>query len=143
MQYRLPPMQNQPGFHSMVPTVNQGNALRGIAPDLGPSMNPRNYAIPPASYMGSAYHGLQHPLAYPGGMFSHRPLSSSPRSVPPAVVSSNFATSSSTGKGSGAQVEGCYLYFILFLSCLLFFSVFIWGEVLGGVIQLSILSPLT
>ncbi|XP_030948091.1 RNA-binding protein BRN1 isoform X1 [Quercus lobata] len=105
MQYRLPPMQNQPGFHSMIPTVNQGNALRGIAPDLGPSMNPRNYAIPPASYMGSTYH-LQHPLAYPGGMFSHRPLSSSPRSVPPAVLSSNSATSSSTGKGSGGQVEG-------------------------------------
>ncbi|KAB1222069.1 CUGBP Elav-like family member 1 [Morella rubra] len=37
MQYRLPPMQNQPGFHNMIPTVNQGSALRGISPDLGPS----------------------------------------------------------------------------------------------------------
>ncbi|GMY16524.1 RNA-binding protein BRN1 [Fagus crenata] len=108
MQYRLPPMQNQPGY-GMIPTVNQGNALRGITPDLGPNMAPRNYGIPPASYVGSAYHGvpgLQHHIAYPGGMISHRPLSSSPRSMPPTVMNSNSATSSSTGKGSGGQVEG-------------------------------------
>lgn len=108
MQYRLP-IQNQPGFHNMVPTVNQANALRGITPDLGPSMASRNYAIPPASYVGSAYPGvpgLQHPMAYPGGMMSHRPMSGSPGSVTSAVVNSNPATSSGTSRSSGVQVEG-------------------------------------
>lgn len=109
MQYRLPPMQNQPGFHNMIPTVNQGSALRGISPDLGPSMSPRNYAMPPASYVGSAYHGvpgLQHPMAYHGGMMSHRPISSSPGSVPPAALNNNSVASSGMGKSSGTQVEG-------------------------------------
>lgn len=113
MQYRLPPMQNQPGFHNMIPTVNQGSALRGISPDLGPSMSPRNYAMPPASYVGSAYHGvpgLQHPMAYHGGMMSHRPISSSPGSVPPAALNNNSVASSGMGKSSGTQVEGCYIY---------------------------------
>ncbi|XP_059438708.1 RNA-binding protein BRN1 isoform X2 [Corylus avellana] len=112
MQYRLPQIQNQPGFHNMIPTVNQGNALRGITPDLGPGMASRNYAIPPASYVGSypGVPGLQHPMAYPGGMMSHRPMSGSPGSVPPAVVNGNSATSSGTGKSSGGQVEGFVSY---------------------------------
>ncbi|KAG2697249.1 hypothetical protein I3843_07G097100 [Carya illinoinensis] len=109
MQYRLPPMQNHSGFHNIIPTINQGNALRGVTPDLGTNMTPRNYAMPPASYVGSAYHGipgLQHHVAYPGGMMSHRPLSASLGSVPPAVVNSNPTASSNTGKSSGGQVEG-------------------------------------
>ncbi|XP_015891606.3 RNA-binding protein BRN1 isoform X1 [Ziziphus jujuba] len=105
MQYPLSPMQNQPGFHNMIPTVNQGNALRGITPDLAP----RSYAMPPASYVGSAYPavpGLQHPMAYAGGIMSHRPLSGSPGSVQHAVVSSNSSTSSGTSKSTGGQIEG-------------------------------------
>ncbi|XP_057965890.1 RNA-binding protein BRN1 [Malania oleifera] len=109
MQYRLPPMQNQPAFHNMVPTINQGNALRGMAPDISPGMAPRSYAISSGSYMGSAYPavpGLQYPMAYPGGMMSHRPLSGSPGSVPPAVTNSNSGTSSGASSSSGSQAEG-------------------------------------
>ncbi|KAF5455144.1 hypothetical protein F2P56_024749 [Juglans regia] len=100
MQYRLPPMQNHSGFHNIFPTINQGNALRGVTPELGTNMAPRNYAMPPASYVGSAYHGipgLQHHMAYPGGMMSHRPLNASLGSVPPAVMNSNPTASSNTG----------------------------------------------
>lgn len=99
-------MQNQPGFHNMIPQVNQGSPLRGISPDLAP----RNYGMAPANYVGSAYPtmpGLQHPMAYPGGMMGHRPLSGSPGSVQPAVLSSNSATSPGTSKNSGGQIEGC------------------------------------
>ncbi|XP_041016719.1 RNA-binding protein BRN1 isoform X1 [Juglans microcarpa x Juglans regia] len=109
MQYRLPPMHNHSGFHNIIPTINQGNALRGVTPELGTNMAPRNYAMPPASYVGSAYHGipgLQHHVAYPGGMMSHRPPSASLGSVPPAVMNSNPTASSNTGKSSGGQVEG-------------------------------------
>ncbi|KAA8549217.1 hypothetical protein F0562_000901 [Nyssa sinensis] len=109
MQYRLPPLQNQPAFHNMIPPVNQGNALRGVAPNLAPGMAPRNYAMPPASYMGSAYPavpGLQYPMAYPRGMMSNRPLSGSPGSVSPAIGSSHSAASSSVSGSSGGQVEG-------------------------------------
>ncbi|KAK7277704.1 hypothetical protein RJT34_22719 [Clitoria ternatea] len=82
MPYRLPPMQNQPGFHNIMPHINQGNALR---PHLGHNMNPRNYPTPPVSYFRSypAVPGIQHPMAYPGGMISPRPVSSSPGSVSP------------------------------------------------------------
>ncbi|KAJ4833622.1 condensin subunit [Turnera subulata] len=108
MPYRLPPMQNQPAFHGIVPPVNQGNALRGgIRPD--PSVAPRNYAVPPASYVGSAYPavpGLQYPMAYPGAMMSHRPLSGSPGSLSPGVTSSNSAMSPGVSTSSGGQVEG-------------------------------------
>ncbi|XP_061366450.1 RNA-binding protein BRN1 [Gastrolobium bilobum] len=102
--YRLP-MQNQPGFHSMMPHMNQGNALR---PDLGPNMNPRNYPVPPASYVGSYPHvpGLHHPMAYPTGLISPGPMSSSPGSISPAGGNSNSATSSGASKISGGQVEG-------------------------------------
>ncbi|KAJ0054095.1 hypothetical protein Pint_01079 [Pistacia integerrima] len=109
MQYRLPPMQNQHAFHGIIPPVNQGNAIRGATPDLSPNMGPRNYAIPPASYVGSGYPNvpaLQYPMAYPGGMLGHRPLSSSPGSVTPTGANSNSAASSSPGTSSGGQLEG-------------------------------------
>ena len=115
MQYRLSPMQNQPGFHNMIPQVNQGNAIRGMSPDLAQNMGPRNFGVAPANYVGSAYHGMpgiQHPMAYSGGMMNHRPPNSSPGSVPPAVVNSNSATSPGTSKGSG-QIEGdIYCHFV-------------------------------
>ncbi|XP_043709679.1 RNA-binding protein BRN1 isoform X1 [Telopea speciosissima] len=110
MQYPMPPMQNQPGFHNMLPPVNQGNAVRGITPDLGPGMAPRSFAtMPSASYIGSAYPampGLQYPMAYPGGMMSQRSLSTSHGSMPSSISNSNSATSSSVSTNSGAQVEG-------------------------------------
>jgi len=109
MPYRMPPMQSQHGFHNMMPHMNQGNALR---PDLGPNMNPRNYHVAPASYVGSypAVTGLQHPMAYPTGMISPRPMNASPGSVSPASGNNNSAASSGGSKNSGGQVEGCYLY---------------------------------
>lgn len=102
-------MQNQPAFHNMVPPVNQGNALRGITPDLAPNIAPRNYAMPPASYVGSAYPavpGPQYPMAYHGGIMNQRPLTGSPGSVPQANTSSNSSPSSSFGASSGGQIEG-------------------------------------
>ncbi|KAJ1435715.1 RNA-binding domain superfamily [Sesbania bispinosa] len=105
MPYRYAPMQNQPGFHNMMPYMNQGNTLR---PDLGRNMNPRNYPVPPISYVASysAVPGLQHPMAYPGGMISPRPVSNSPGSVSPAGGNYNSAISSGSTKNSGGQVEG-------------------------------------
>lgn len=105
MQYHLPPMQNQSGFPNMIPQLNQGNAMRGIPPDLGPGMATRNYAMPPASY--SAYPGvpaLQHPMAYPGGMMSPGVVSSSPGPGP--FTGGKNSPTSSMGKGSGGQIEG-------------------------------------
>ncbi|XP_058210266.1 RNA-binding protein BRN1-like isoform X1 [Rhododendron vialii] len=109
MQYRLPPMQNQHVFHNAIRQVNQGNPLRGVTPDISPNMSPRNYAVPSASYMGSAYpvvQGLQYPLAFPGGMMSSRPLSGSTASVPPSIVNSQTAASPSVSGSSGVQIEG-------------------------------------
>lgn len=109
MQYRMPPMQSQAAFHNMIPQVNQGSAMRAIAPDLARAVAPRNYAVPSASYMGSAYPalpGLQYPMAYHGGIMSHQPLSGSPGSRPPAMMTSNSPTNSGAGASSGGQVEG-------------------------------------
>ncbi|MBA0589921.1 hypothetical protein Gorai_018643, partial [Gossypium raimondii] len=109
MQYRMPPMQNQSAFHSMIPPVNQASGLRGITPDLAPRAGPRNYAVPPGSYVGSAYpavQGVQYPMAYPGGIISHHPLTSSPGSLPQANTSSNSSSASSVGTSSGSQIEG-------------------------------------
>ncbi|KAI5425134.1 RNA-binding protein BRN1 isoform X1 [Lathyrus oleraceus] len=106
MPYRMPPMQNQAGYHNMMPHMNQGNALR---PDLGPNMNPRNYHVPPASYVGSypAVPGLQPPMPYPAGMISPRPMNSPPGSVSPSGGNGNSATSSGSSKNSGGgQIEG-------------------------------------
>lgn len=112
MAYRFPPMQNQPGFHNM--NMNQVNAVR---PDLGHSMNPRNYPAPPASYIGSypAVPGIQHPMVYPRGIVSPRPMSSCPGSVSPAGGNSN-SSSSGASKSSSGQIEGCYLYLIFVYS---------------------------
>ncbi|PKI59437.1 hypothetical protein CRG98_020196, partial [Punica granatum] len=101
MQYRMPPMQNQ--FHNMIPPVNQGSgALRAISPELAH----RNYSMPTASYMGSAYPavpGLQYPMAYPGGLMGHRPFSGSAAST---VADNNSASSSSVSQSPGGQSEG-------------------------------------
>ncbi|KAH1072081.1 hypothetical protein J1N35_024409 [Gossypium stocksii] len=109
MQYRLPPMQNQPAFNNMIPPVNQGSSLRGITPDLAPNIAPRNYAVPPTSYVGSAYPavpGLQYPMAYAGGIMNHRLLTGSPGSVPQANINSNSSSSSPVSTNSGGQIEG-------------------------------------
>ncbi|KAL9318365.1 hypothetical protein ACSQ67_014882 [Phaseolus vulgaris] len=102
MPYRFPPMQNQPGFHNM--NMNQVNAVR---PELGHGMNPRNYPAPPASYMGSypAMPGIQHPMVYPRGIASPRPVSSSLGSVSPAGGNNNYS-SSGASKNSNGQIEG-------------------------------------
>lgn len=119
MQYRLPPLQNQHAFHNMLSPLNQGNALRGVTPDLAPGMAPRNYTLPPASYVGSSYPsvtGVQYPLAYPGGMMGNRPLSGPPSPVPPAASANTHpAASSSVTTSSGGQLEGCF--FASFLRC--------------------------
>lgn len=110
MQYRLPPVQNQHAFHNMMPSVNQGNALRGVSPELSPAMGLRNYAMSPGSFVGSTYPpvpGVQYPIAYPGGIMSNRPLSGSPSSAISATANSPSAASSSVSSSSGSQVEGC------------------------------------
>ncbi|KAK8588264.1 hypothetical protein V6N12_022717 [Hibiscus sabdariffa] len=92
--------QNQPAFHNMIPPVNQGSALRGIRPGLNPNIAPTNYAMPPGSYVGSGYpgvQGLQYPMASTGGIMSHRPLTGSPGSMQQA---------NSVGTSSGGQIEG-------------------------------------
>ncbi|CAN1354307.1 RNA-binding protein BRN1 [Linum perenne] len=100
------------GKHKMevCDTVNQANALRGggIRPDISPNMAPRNYGVPPASYVGSAYPpspGLQYSMPYPGGMMSHhRP---SPSSMSQQVGnSSSPGSSSGVTTSSGSQIEG-------------------------------------
>ena len=99
----------------MVPSVNQGNASRGLTPDHASGMPSRNYTMPPASYVGSAYQavpGLQYPITYTGGLMSTRPLSGSAGSVSPTTV--NTAASSSVS--SGGQVEGSiFLCPVLFI----------------------------
>lgn len=114
-------MHNQPGFHGIIPPVNQGNAMRGARPDLSPNMGPRNYAMSPSSFVGSGYPGvpgLQY-QTYPGGMLGHRPLNNSPGSVSPAVANSNSLTSSSGGTGSGGQIEGLLSIYSVQYFCLL------------------------
>ncbi|CAN1354301.1 RNA-binding protein BRN1 [Linum perenne] len=80
----------------------------GIRPDISPNMAPRNYGVPPASYVGSAYPpspGLQYSMPYPGGMMSHhRP---SPSSMSQQVGnSSSPGSSSGVTTSSGSQIEG-------------------------------------
>eukprot|EP00268_Persea_americana_P044445 TRINITY_DN4493_c0_g1_i11.p1 TRINITY_DN4493_c0_g1~~TRINITY_DN4493_c0_g1_i11.p1 ORF type:complete len:463 (-),score=90.15 TRINITY_DN4493_c0_g1_i11:1392-2699(-) len=102
MQYPLPSMQNQPGFHNIVSPVN-----RGITPDIGSSMAPRNFGAVQSRYMGSAYPsvpGLQYPMAYPGGLMSHRPLGGSHGLAQLAIANSNPAKSMSASASS--QIEG-------------------------------------
>ncbi|KAG8370677.1 hypothetical protein BUALT_Bualt13G0008200 [Buddleja alternifolia] len=109
MPYRLPPLQNQHAFPNMMPPLNQGNAIRGVTPDLSSGMVPRNYAVPPASYVGSAYPavpGAQYPLTYPGGIAGNRPFVASSGSLSPSTVNSQSAASSSVSMSSGGQTEG-------------------------------------
>ncbi|KAF8015199.1 hypothetical protein BT93_H0874 [Corymbia citriodora subsp. variegata] len=103
MQYQLPPVQNQ--FHNMIPPANRGSTLRAVSPEV-PA---RNYALPPASYMSSPYHampGVQYPLAYPGGMMSHRPLSGSASVAAPVSLDGDPASSSVASPSGGGQLEG-------------------------------------
>ncbi|KAK9084093.1 hypothetical protein Scep_030564 [Stephania cephalantha] len=108
MQYPVPPMQNQPGFHNMIPAINR--RLRGLTPDLASGIAPRNFAtVPPGNYVGSAYHavsGLQYPMAYPSGIMSHGHINTSQGSVSPVASNNNSAASSSISTGSGGQAEG-------------------------------------
>ncbi|XP_031112424.1 RNA-binding protein BRN1-like [Ipomoea triloba] len=108
MPYRLPPLQNQHTFQNMIPTLNQGNTLRGTTPDISPGLTPRNYAMSPTSYVGSTYPGIpgvQYPIPYPGGFMSNRPSSSS-GAVHPSTSNSQSAASSSVNSNLGAQAEG-------------------------------------
>nr|XP_043610095.1 RNA-binding protein BRN1-like isoform X2 [Erigeron canadensis] len=94
--YRLPPGQNRLSFPNVILHANQGNPLRGGTP--------RNYAVPPARFLGSAYPavpGAQYPLTYPGGM-----MSGPPSPVPPLVANNFAATSSNASSSPGDQIEG-------------------------------------
>ncbi|KAI3800969.1 hypothetical protein L1987_29069 [Smallanthus sonchifolius] len=96
MQYRLPPVQNQPPFTNLSPT--QANALR--------AGSPRNFAVSPAGYMGSGYPTvprLQYPLAFSGGI---RPFSGPSSPVPPEVASNHAATSSTVSGSAPDHAEG-------------------------------------
>ncbi|KAL5712843.1 condensin subunit [Ranunculus cassubicifolius] len=110
MQYPIPQMQNQPGFHNLIPPVNRANALRGISPDLSPGVGHRNFVpMPSAGFIGSAYPnapGLQYPMAYPGGIMSPRPMTNSHGLSPPAIANSSPGTSPTINTSSGVQVEG-------------------------------------
>lgn len=109
MHYRLPPLQNQHAYHNLIPPLNQGNAIRGVPPDLSSGVAPRNYAMSPTNYMGSAYpaiHGVQYPMTYAGGMMSNRPLGGPSGSLSPSTSNSQSAASSSVSTGSGGQIEG-------------------------------------
>lgn len=111
MHYRLPPLQNQHAYHNLIPPLNQGNAIRGVPPDLSSGVAPRNYAMSPTNYMGSAYpaiHGVQYPMTYAGGMMSNRPLGGPSGSLSPSTSNSQSAASSSVSTGSGGQIEGCW-----------------------------------
>eukprot|EP00268_Persea_americana_P044457 TRINITY_DN4493_c0_g2_i2.p1 TRINITY_DN4493_c0_g2~~TRINITY_DN4493_c0_g2_i2.p1 ORF type:complete len:268 (-),score=40.28 TRINITY_DN4493_c0_g2_i2:451-1254(-) len=108
MQYPLSSMQNHPDFHNVI-TPAQGNAYRGITPNLATGMAPRNFGSMQSSYMGSAYPavpGLQYPIAYPGGLMNHRPLVGSHGSAQLAMANSNPTTSSSATTSSAVQTEG-------------------------------------
>ncbi|KAK4482227.1 hypothetical protein RD792_009373 [Penstemon davidsonii] len=110
LPYRLPPFQNQQAFHNLIPPLNQGsNTTRGVTPNLSSGMAPRNYAMSPASYVGSAYpavSGVQYPMTYPGGIMSSRPLGGLSGSLSPSTANSQSAASSSVSTSSGGQIEG-------------------------------------
>ncbi|XP_051118876.1 RNA-binding protein BRN1-like isoform X2 [Andrographis paniculata] len=111
MHYRLTPLQNQHSFHNLIPPLNhQGNAMRGVTPDLSSAVNPRHYAVSPSSYVGSAYPsvpGVQYPVQYPGGIISNRPQAGSPGSLSPSTANAQSAASSSVSTPShGGQIEG-------------------------------------
>ncbi|CAH2071841.1 unnamed protein product [Thlaspi arvense] len=104
--YVLPPIQNQAPFPNMVAQPNRGNnnALQGTSPDsVPPRLARRNFPLPPANYMGSGYppvRGLPYPLAYPRGIMTPRPLSTSHGSISPVIASSGI------GLNPVVQTEG-------------------------------------
>ncbi|CAD5326982.1 unnamed protein product [Arabidopsis thaliana] len=105
--YMLPPIQNQAAFSNMIAQPNQGNnnALQGTSPDsVPPRLARRNFPMPPGNYMGSGYpamRGHPFPFAYPRGIVSPRPLSSSPGSISPGM-----STPLGIGLSSVVQTEG-------------------------------------
>ncbi|GMH07783.1 hypothetical protein Nepgr_009623 [Nepenthes gracilis] len=105
--YRLLPVQNQPAFHNVFPSINQGHGLQGVRPDLVLSVT-RSFGLLSSSYVGSTstYPGAQYPMAYPGGMTSSRPLNGSPGSVHSIVGNSPSRPSSDANSSSKTQVEG-------------------------------------
>ncbi|CAL9041903.1 RNA-binding protein BRN1 isoform X1 [Musa acuminata AAA Group] len=107
MQYPLASMRNQAAFHNMIPSVNQGNAVRGISSDVSPCTGPRNLnTTQPGGFIGSPYpilSGLQYPLAYPADS-GH--LGDSNGSGHPVNIKTNPAKSSSPTTNSGTQIEG-------------------------------------
>ncbi|KAJ6821936.1 RNA-binding protein BRN1-like [Iris pallida] len=111
LQYPLASMQNQASFQNMVSAANQGNSLRGINPELSHGAAARNFAtMQSTGYVGSAYQsvaGLQYPLAYHGGIMSHRPSGNSLGLVHPANTNSNNSASPpGISTSSGGQIEG-------------------------------------
>ncbi|ESQ37992.1 hypothetical protein EUTSA_v10028663mg [Eutrema salsugineum] len=111
--YMLPPIQNQAPFPNMIAQPNQGNnnnGLQGTSPDsVPPRLARRNFPLPPANYMGSGYppvRGLPYPLAYPRGIMSPRPLSSSPGSISPGIANNGGSTPLGIGLSSVVQTEG-------------------------------------
>ncbi|KZV32383.1 CUGBP Elav-like family member 5-like [Dorcoceras hygrometricum] len=107
MQYRLPPLQNQHAFHNLIPPGNQGIATRGVSSDPSSGMTARTF-MPPPSYVGSTYpalHGVQYPMAYPGGIMGNPHLRWPTGPLSPSTTNSQSAASSSVNTGSG-QIEG-------------------------------------
>lgn len=111
----------------MLSSVNQGSAVRGSRPEFSPRMAPRNYTMPRAGYLGSAYPavtGVQYPLAYSGGIMSNRPLSGPQGPIPPAA--NNYLAASSSvpivTTSSGGQLEGCVTSLLLMILYLCIFT---------------------
>jgi CUG-BP- and ETR3-like factor len=106
MQYPLSPMQNQAPFQNMVQPVNQGNSIRGINPELSPSV-PRSFN---AMQLGSPYPavpGMPYTGSYPGGLMNNRPFGNShnPLKIPSPNVNSIPFSPGSNG-GGHTQTEG-------------------------------------
>ncbi|ESQ37990.1 hypothetical protein EUTSA_v10028982mg [Eutrema salsugineum] len=106
----LPPMQNQAPFPNMIAQPIQGNNNNRTSPDsVPPRLGRRNFPLPPANYMGSGYppvRGLPYPLAYPRGIMSPRPLSSSPGCISPGIANNGGSTPLGIGLSSVVQTEG-------------------------------------
>lgn len=108
MQYPLSPMQNQAAFQNMVQPVNQGNAIRGVNPELSsPNSVPRSFN---AMQLGSPYPavpGMPYTGSYPAGLMNNRPFGNSHNSL--KVLSANVnSTPFSPGSNGGGhtQTEG-------------------------------------
>lgn len=107
MQYPLPSMQSQAAFHNMIPSINQGNTLRGVSSDVSPGTASRSFnTAQSGGFIGSPYPtlpGLQYPLSYPT---TARHLGYSHVSGHPVNVKANLATPSGPSTTSGGQIEG-------------------------------------